>query len=168
MLYPTTDEGLELQERLTLCEGSAVPDPVKVSTIGVSAALLVREMLPEAAPLAAGVKVSVNEALWPAAIVMGKDRPPRLNSGLEEVAEEIFTLDPVAVSMAVRVLLVRMVTLPKFKAVGLEVNRPAEMPVPAKAIFRTEFEAFETTAILPLVLPPTRGVKRTLKVTLCP
>jgi hypothetical protein len=72
MLYPTTDEGLELQERLTLCEGIAVPDPVSVSTIGVSAALLVREMLPEAVPLGAGVKVRVNEVLWPAAIVTGK------------------------------------------------------------------------------------------------
>ena len=55
-----------------------------------------------------------------------------------------------------------------FKAVGLEVNRPAEIPLPARAIVKVGFEAFETTAAAPLALPTTFGVKRTLKVTLCP
>jgi hypothetical protein len=99
---------------------------------------------------------------------VGKDKPPRLNSGLVEVAEEILTLDAVAVRVAVRVLLVRMVTLPKFKAVGLEVNRPAGIPLPARAIVKVGFEAVETTAIAPLALPTSFGVKRILKVTLCP
>src|ERR1700730_1026112 len=99
---------------------------------------------------------------------MGKDKPPRLNSGLVEVAEEILTLDAVAVRVAVRVLLVRMVTPPKFKAVGLEVNRPAGIPLPARAIVKVGFEAVETTAIAPLALPTTFGAKRILKVTLCP
>ena len=49
-------------------------------------------MIPEAVPRV-GVKVRMNEPLWPAAIVVRKDNPPRLNSGLVEVAEEIFTLD---------------------------------------------------------------------------
>jgi len=110
----------------------------------------------------------VNDALWPAVIVLGKDNPPRRNSGLVEVAEETVTLDPVAVRVAVRVLLVPTVTLPKFKAVALEVNWPAEMPVPDRATVRSGFKAFETIAIPPLVLPATFGVKRTLKVTLCP
>jgi hypothetical protein len=72
----------------------------------------------------------------------------------------------VAVRVALRVLLVRMVTLPKFKAVGLEVNLPAEIPLPARAIVKVGFEGFETTAIAPLALPTIFGVKRILKVTL--
>ena len=50
-LYPTTADGLGLQKRLTLCGGVAVPNPVRVSSVGVLAALLVREMLPDAVPL---------------------------------------------------------------------------------------------------------------------
>lgn len=145
-----------------------MPDPVRVSTVGVLAALLVREMLPDAVPLLCGAKVKVNDALWPAAIVAGRDNPPRLNSGLVEVAEETVTLDPVAVRVAVSILLVPRVTLPKFKVVTLVIKWPAEMPVPDRAILRAGVEAFETTAIPALVLPPTFGVKRTLKVTLCP
>jgi len=114
------------------------------------------------------VKLRVNDALWPAVIVLGKDNPLRRNSGLLVVAEEMVTLDPVAIRVVVRLLLVPTVTLPKFKALALEVNRPAETPVPARAIARFGFEAFETTAIAPLALPTTLGVKRTLKVTLCP
>lgn len=145
-----------------------MPDPVRVSTVGVLAALLVREMLPDAVPLVCGAKVKVNDALWLAAIVAGRDNPPRLNSGLVEVAEETVTLDPVAVRVAVSVLLVPRVTLPKSKAVALEVNWPPEMPLPDRVIIKAGFEAFEAIAIPPLVLPTTFGVKRTLKVTLCP
>lgn len=101
-------------------------------------------------------------------MVVGRDKPPKLNSELVEVAEEILTLDTVAVRVALRVLLVRMVTLPKFKAVRLEVKRPAGIPLPARAMVKVGFEAFETTAIAPLALPTTFGVKRILKVTLCP
>jgi len=50
-LYPTTAEGLEFQKRLTSCSGVVVPDPVRTSTVGVLVALLMREMLPDAAPL---------------------------------------------------------------------------------------------------------------------
>jgi hypothetical protein len=101
-------------------------------------------------------------------MVVGRDKPPKLNSELVEVAEEILTLDTVAVRVALRVLLVRMVALPKFKAVRLEVKRPAGIPLPARAMVKVGFEAFETTAIAPLALPTTFGVKRILKVTLCP
>ena len=76
----------------------------------------------------------MKDTLWPATIVVGKGKPPKLNSGLVIVAEETFTADPVAVRVAVMVLLVRTVTLPKFKAGTLEVNPPAETPVPARAI----------------------------------
>ena len=145
----------------------AVPDPARVSIVGVLAALLAREMIPDAVPLIRGVKVKVSDALCPAAMVLGKDIPPRLNSGLLEVAEDRVTLDPVAVRAAVRVLLVPTVTLPKFKAVALEVICPAGIPLPDRVIDKSGFEVFETIAIRPLAFPPTLGVKRTLKVTLC-
>ena len=74
MLYPTTDEALAVQERPTLCCVVAVPDPVKVSIVGVWAAL--REMLPDAVPLARGAKVRLNDTVWPAEIVLGKEIPP--------------------------------------------------------------------------------------------
>ena len=166
-LYPTTAEGLELQDRLTPCVGAAVPDPVTVSIVGVLAALLTREIIPDAVPLARGVKVKVSDTLCPTAMVLGKDIPPRMNSGLLEVAEDRTALEPVAVRVAVRVLLMPTVTLPKFRAVALEVICPAEIPLPDRATDKSGFEAFETIAIRPLVFPPTLGVKRMLKVTLC-
>jgi hypothetical protein len=75
-LYPTTAEALELQKRLTLCCAVAVPDPVRVSIVGWLAALLLREMLPDAVPLVCGVKVRVKGAFWPAAIVVGMINRP--------------------------------------------------------------------------------------------
>lgn len=74
MLYPTTAEGAEFQLRLTLW-AAAVPDPVRVSTVGVLAALLTKEMLAEATPLVRGVKVRVNDVLWPGAIVVVRISP---------------------------------------------------------------------------------------------
>ena len=61
-----------------------------------------------------------------------------MNSGLLEVAEVRIALDPVEVRVAVRVLLVPTVTLPKFKAVALEVSWPAGMPLPDKAIVKLD------------------------------
>ena len=168
MLYPTAPEGPEFQLRLTLWAAAAVPDPVRVSTVGVLAALLMREMLPDATPLVRGVNVRVTDVLWPGAIVVGRDIPPRRNSELVEVTEERVTLDPVAVRVAFRVFLVPTVTLPKFKSVALGVNWPAEMPVPERGIVRFGFEAFESTVMPPLALPSAFGLNPTLKVTLCP
>ncbi len=167
-LYPTAVEVLGFQRRLTVCDDVAVPDPVKVSTAGVFAALLVREMLPDAAPLLCGVKATETGTLWPAAMVLGRDNPVRRNSGLVEVAEEMVTFDPVAVSVVVTLLLLPTTTLPKFRALTLEVNCPAETPVPTRAMTKVGFEAFETTAIAPLTLPPAFGVNRIAKVMLWP
>jgi hypothetical protein len=100
-------------------------------------------------------------------MVLGKDIPPRMNSELLEVAEDRTALEPVAVRVAVRLLLVPTVTLPKLRAVALEVICPAEIPSPDRAIDKSGFEAFETIAIRPLVFPPALGVNRMLKVTLC-
>ena len=110
----------------------------------------------------------MNKTPWPATIVRGRDGPFRRNSGLLIVAEEIVTLDPVAVRVVVRLLLAPTATLPKFKALALGVNRPVEAPVPDTEMLRFGLEAFETTAIAPLTLPAAVGAKRTPKVNLCP
>ena len=62
-------------------------------------------MLAVAVPLACGLKVTVNEALWPAAMVEGSEMPLRANSEVLVVAEETVTLEPVALSVAVKLLL---------------------------------------------------------------
>ncbi len=85
-----------------------------------------------------------------------------------EVAEEIVTLDPLALSVAIKLLLVPTTTLPKFGVVGLTANWPVPVPVPDKAIVRVEFEAFEITERFPLALPLDFGAKVTLNVMLCP
>lgn len=40
-----------------------MPDPVRVSIVGVLAALLAREIFPDDVPLLCGLKVRVNDAL---------------------------------------------------------------------------------------------------------
>lgn len=61
--------------------------------------------LAEAVPLAWGVKVTVKGALWPAGMVNGNESPLRANSEVLVAAEETVTLEPVALSVAVRLLL---------------------------------------------------------------
>ncbi len=168
-LYPATGEMLGFQRRVTTCDAvAAVPDPDRVSTTGVLAASLASEMLPDAAPLLCGVKVSETGALCPAAMVAGSDNPLRRNSGLVVAADMMVTLDPVAVSVAVMTLLAPTATLPKSNAPALDVNRPAETPVPERPTARFGFTAFETMLMAPLASPPASGLKVTLKVTLSP
>ena len=50
--------------------------------------------LPLAAPLAVGEKSTVNDVLWPAVNVKGKDRPLKLNPVPLAVAAEIVRLEP--------------------------------------------------------------------------
>ena len=50
--------------------------------------------LPLAEPLVVGEKRTVNDVLWPAVKVKGKDRPLKLNPAPLAVAAEIVRLDP--------------------------------------------------------------------------
>jgi hypothetical protein len=62
--------------------------------------------LPLAAPLPVGARSTVNEVLWPAVNVKGKDRPLRLNPTPLAVAAEIVRLDPpVLVSVSDKLVL---------------------------------------------------------------
>jgi len=167
-LYPITSEDvLAVHARETLWIGVGVPVPLNESTAGFEA-LLAKETVPEAAPVACGVNVTVNCTLLPAGIVTGNDSPLRVNSELLRLADVTVTLAPVALSCAGRFALVATTTLPKAKLAGVTANCPAAVPVPDSGIFRVGFDAFEATARLPLALPADDGVKMTLKVMLCP
>ncbi len=62
--------------------------------------------LPLAAPLVVGEKSTVNEVLWPAVNVKGKDKPLRLNPLPLALAAEIVRLvPPVLVSVSDKFLL---------------------------------------------------------------
>ncbi len=94
------------------------PAPVKVSIVGLVGALLLKEMLPDAVPLLCGVNVTFTGVLCPAARVSGNEAPLKLNSGLLVLADETVTLEPLALSVAVKLLFWPTVMLPKSNAAG--------------------------------------------------
>jgi len=96
-------------------------------------ALLLNERLPEAEPLVCGPNFTVNDALFPAAMVNGKVTPLKLNSELFTVAEDTVTDAPVALKDALMLLLLPTATLPKLNAEGLTAKFPAVLPVPDTA-----------------------------------
>jgi hypothetical protein len=77
------------------------------------------------------------------------------------------TLDPVALSVIGRVLVVPTVTLLKFVLLGDSANCPEAAPVPDNDIV-SEFDAVDITEMLPDALPPVVGAKTAPKVKLCP
>jgi hypothetical protein len=140
------------------------PAPVKVSIVGLVSALLLKEMLPEAVPLLCGVNVTLTGALCPAASASGNETPFKLNSGLLVLADETVTLEPLAPSVAVKLLFWPTVMLPKSSVVGDSSNWPEAVAVPESAIVKLEFEASDTMAMLPLAVPEDVGAKTVLKV----
>ena len=138
--------------------------PVNASTSGVVSALLLKEMLPEAVPLLCGVNVTLTGALCPAASAIGNETPFKLNSGLLVLADETVTLEPLAPSVAVKLLFWPTVMLPKSSVVGDSSNWPEAVAVPESAIVKLEFEASDTMAMLPLAVPEDVGAKTVLKV----
>jgi len=131
-------------------------------------ALLAKETLAEAVPLACGVKLTVTGALLPAAIVNGNETPLRVNSELFDEAEDTVTLEPVALKVAGMFAVCPTTTLPKFRVAGLTPNCPETAPVPDKEMVRVALEALDVIAMLPLKLPPVAGAKSVPKVKLCP
>src|SRR3974390_1830998 len=125
-------------------------------------------MGPDAAPEFCGVKVTEKVALCPAASVTGRESPLNANSELFEEPDEIVTLAPDAVSVAVRALLEPIVALPKLKLAGLSDSCPAVFPVPAIETLRVALDAVDERLRLPLADPVAVGVKDRVKVRLCP
>src|SRR5262252_4601040 len=101
MLYPLTVDVLAFQESATLCCGACVPEPPRDSTTGEFVALLAKETFAEAVPDTCGVKVTLKEAVLPAASVRGKDRPLTANSAPTIPADDTVTGAEVAESVAI-------------------------------------------------------------------
>jgi hypothetical protein len=117
MLYPTAFAEL-FQVRSTECDEGAPPVPVRDWTVGEFVALLVKDRLPEAAPLAWGVKVTVKGVDEPAAIVAGSVIPERVNSLLVMLDDETVTEAPVAFRVPLSEELEPTVTVPKLNVAG--------------------------------------------------
>src|SRR5437879_2101637 len=113
---------------------------------------------------ACGVNVTLTGALCPAASAIGNETPFKLNSGLLVLADETVTLEPLAPSVAVKLLFWPTVMLPKSSMVGDSSNWPEAVAVPESAIVKLEFEASDTMAMLPLAVPEDVGAKTVLKV----
>ena len=95
---------------------------MRVAIIGEFKALLVNEPVTDATPLVRGVNDTVKFALWPAAIVRGKERPLMENSELPGSIEETVTPAPVAVSVPRWLPLMPTTTLPTLNVPGLKLN----------------------------------------------
>ena len=114
------------------------------------------------------MKFRLNDALFPAARVSGNVTPLSVNSELLVVADEMVTLDPVALSITGRLLVVPTVTLLKFVLLGDSANCPEAAPAPDNDIVSDEFDAVDISEMLPDALPPVVGAKTAPKVKLCP
>ena len=145
-----------------------MPVPAADSVTGAFVALPANVMVPDAAPLAVGLNVSVKETLWPAARVNGREIPFMPNSGLVVATEETVTPAPLAVRVPVSLFVVPTVTLPKFALAGVTVSWPGLAPVPERAMLRFVTEPLAVRARLPETAPALDGVNVTLKMRLCP
>ena len=79
-----------------------MPVPVRVAALGELDALLAKEAVAEAAPLAPGAKVTVKDTGWLGVTVTGNERPLTENSEAlvpPTLTEDTDTLAPVAVSV---------------------------------------------------------------------
>jgi hypothetical protein len=150
--------------------GAGIAVPVRFTPVGAFVALLAKEAVVEAAPLAVGVNVTVYAALWPAGIVTGNDSPLMVNSEPTTLTDETVTLAVVAVSCPVAVPLVPTTTLPgTVTVVGFALNVPAAATaVAVSGIDKLGFEAFEVTVTVPLNVPADVGANVTVNDVLCP
>lgn len=125
--------------------------------------------VPLAAPVAVGMKFTVNGTLLPAAIVTGSESPLIVNTALFKLPAETVTLAPLAVSVPEADPLVPTTTLPTAMVVGLTLRVPtAATPVPESGMVRVGFDAFEVTVTVPLAVPADVGVNVTVKLVLAP
>lgn len=130
--------------------------------------MLVKAAEAAAVPLAWGVNLTLNDALWPADRVSGRDSPLTVNSEVVMPAFVTVMLEPLAVSVPVRLLLCPTITLPKFRVAGLTASWPVTVAVPASEMVSVALEASDITEIVPVAPPPVVGANATPKVKLCP
>lgn len=109
--------------------GLSVPCDTPVPATGILRLgfepLDVMVMFPLAVPVVAGAKVTLNEALCPAASVTGSERPLKVNPvTLTDAAEIVTLVPPLLVRVSDWLLLVPTVTLPKLMLLGLGERPP--------------------------------------------
>jgi hypothetical protein len=151
--------------------GAGIAVPVRLTPVGAFVALLAKDAVVDAAPVAVGVNVTVYVALCPAGIVTGNESPLIVNSEPTTFTDETVTVAVVAVSCPVAVPLVPTTTLPGTATVaGFAVSVPCATAtaVPVKGIARLGFEAFEVTVTVPLNVPADVGANFTVNDVLCP
>ena len=83
--------------------------------------MLLKVKVPFTLPTAFGAKVTVNEVLLPAGIVVGRERPPIVKAELFVLAPVTATLAPLAVRVPVTEVLLPTTALPKL-SVALEID----------------------------------------------
>jgi hypothetical protein len=130
-----------------------VPFPDSETTAGELVALLTKDTVPVALPLAWGVNVIVTFWLLPPAIVIGGAEPVRLNPVPVKFAAETVTEDvPVFESFTAWFVEFPTRTLPKVIVVGDALNRyvGAAVPVPDKLITGAVLLALLAIVIVPV------------------
>ena len=94
--------------------------------------MLTKARLAEAVPDACGEKMTLNDAVLPAAIVRGKEIPLTLNSELFPPIEETVTGALLALSVPVCAKVLPTVTLPKLMVAGVTASCPGATPEPVR------------------------------------
>jgi hypothetical protein len=119
-LYPRIlAEVLAFHESATKCVDAAIPVPVRATIVVAVWASLVKVSAAVCAPVVIGLKVTVKDALCPAAIVSGRESPLTVNAELFDTTESTVTLLPLALNMPVAVPLLPSETLPTAIVVGV-------------------------------------------------
>ena len=147
-----------------------VPVPLRAITVGEFEALLANEMFCEAVPLDLGVKLKERVAFWPAARVSGNYSPLIEKGELIRGAEEIVTLAPVALRVAVFVTVPPTATFPKLIDEGeiASCGVGLDVPVPLSAIIVGVFRALLAKEMFCEAAPLDLGVNVSEKEALCP
>jgi hypothetical protein len=148
----------------------SIPVPDNAIVAGEPGALLTTEIPPESLPTAGGENFAVNDALLPAAIVIGMLAPLMLNPVPEGDAwvtvNEAF---PEFVNVTVCDIVLPTDTLPNVTLAGLIVSCGCEaVPVPDKAITSGEPGALLVIETLPVALPAVVGENFAVNDVLCP
>ena len=142
-----------------------VPVPAKVIVVDESPTLVVTAIVPVVAPETVGVNVTLAVRLELGFSVAGRVSP--LNANGPETVMALIAIDAellLFVSVTFCLLLVlRTVSLPKFRAVGLAKSCPVwAVPVPLKAIPVGDVGALFTNDKLPVTVPEAEGTKSTV------
>jgi hypothetical protein len=148
-LYPLTVEVLAVQVSVTECDATWTPVPESVTVAGELLALLVTVTLPGSDPALAGVNVTLIEATWPGVRINPVCTPLAEYPAPESVTLEIVTLEfPLFVNVTVRLLLLPILTLEKFKlpVLALRIAVDADT-VSVAGLLVTLPAAFETVTV---------------------